>query len=184
MEWGSLGFAKRDGFCLSPKVGNACSDYSCLPLAPYQAAKNSSGSLLPAGSADARCSMLPENPVVLDFLLQLKKMKAKNNEGRLFSAFRFWWHFLVSWITFTWKTVLSLLQLPNFLYRTSHGLATLLRLFRCLFSIRSFAPTSLPLPYPLQSVFLVNSRTPPAIKIGSQGPPLMCPVPGSTVDLW
>lgn len=30
---------------------------------------------------------------------------------------------------------------------------------------------------------LVNSRTPPAIKIGSQGPPLMPPAQGSTVDL-
>lgn len=35
---------------------------------------------------DAPCY---QRTVVLDFLLQLKKMKAKNNEGRLLSAFRF-----------------------------------------------------------------------------------------------
>lgn len=71
----------------------------------------------------------------------LKKMKAKNNERRPFSAF----HFFsaprsVLRITFTWVTVLNLLQQPNFLYLTSHGLATLLTLFRLHCSILSLAP--------------------------------------------
>ena len=184
MDWGSLGFAKRDGFRLSQRWGMPV---QITLVFLWLLTRQQRTARVHFSQQEVLTTYAPYHQRTLlssTSFYNLKKWKPKITREGFFLPFVSEGASECLENRFHLKDGPKPLRAAKFLYRTSRGLATLLRLFRCLFSIRPFAPTSLPLPCPLQSVFLVNSPTSPAIKIGSQGPPLTCPVPGSTVDLW
>lgn len=94
-----MGFEKRGGSAFPRRWGmtvHITFVFLWLLTRLCRKQKSSSGSLLLAVSAEAQRSTSPENLVVLTLFSLLKKIKAKNNKRRPFSAFHFFGHLLVS----------------------------------------------------------------------------------------